>query len=228
MPWCPKCKSEYVEGITECADCKILLVDELVETTEEAVEAVAIDDMPVIEVEDDGREDIEKPSFVRKYENYHEKADNFKSSAYTLITVGILGMIALILLYLDVLPIHYYGAGKYLTCIVMGGLFIIFTVVGVKSFHSAKQYESLALHEDAMTENIKKWVLENVDAKKIMQNEKEKNPNMGEEMKYFFYFGALKKQVSQAFPEASEEYLDNLLEELYEQLFERSISSLRS
>ncbi|MCR5331860.1 MAG: hypothetical protein K6E62_11855 [Lachnospiraceae bacterium] len=29
MPWCPKCKNEYQEGITVCADCGIPLVDEL-------------------------------------------------------------------------------------------------------------------------------------------------------------------------------------------------------
>lgn len=34
MPWCPKCKNEYVEGITECADCHTMLVDELAEEEE--------------------------------------------------------------------------------------------------------------------------------------------------------------------------------------------------
>lgn len=29
MPWCPKCKNEYVEGITTCADCGVALVAEL-------------------------------------------------------------------------------------------------------------------------------------------------------------------------------------------------------
>lgn len=29
MPWCPNCKTEYQEGITECADCKTALVDRL-------------------------------------------------------------------------------------------------------------------------------------------------------------------------------------------------------
>lgn len=33
--WCPKCKNEYVEGITLCADCGVELVDELPEETDE-------------------------------------------------------------------------------------------------------------------------------------------------------------------------------------------------
>lgn len=31
MPWCPKCKNEYIEGVTTCADCGVDLVDELAE-----------------------------------------------------------------------------------------------------------------------------------------------------------------------------------------------------
>ncbi|MCH5265287.1 MAG: hypothetical protein J1F02_05260 [Lachnospiraceae bacterium] len=31
MPWCPKCRNEYVEGITTCVDCGVELVDELPE-----------------------------------------------------------------------------------------------------------------------------------------------------------------------------------------------------
>lgn len=38
MPWCPKCKMEYREGITVCSDCKIELVEEL----EQEVEMVTI------------------------------------------------------------------------------------------------------------------------------------------------------------------------------------------
>lgn len=29
MPWCPKCKTEYREGFTTCADCNVELVEEL-------------------------------------------------------------------------------------------------------------------------------------------------------------------------------------------------------
>lgn len=35
MAWCPKCKSEYREGFTVCADCKVPLVESLDETERE-------------------------------------------------------------------------------------------------------------------------------------------------------------------------------------------------
>lgn len=35
MPWCPKCRNEYREGFTVCADCGAELVDELGEFEEE-------------------------------------------------------------------------------------------------------------------------------------------------------------------------------------------------
>ena len=31
MPWCPKCKNEYREGITTCVDCNEALVEDLSE-----------------------------------------------------------------------------------------------------------------------------------------------------------------------------------------------------
>lgn len=35
MPWCPKCRNEYVEGMTTCAECGVDLLDELPEEMEE-------------------------------------------------------------------------------------------------------------------------------------------------------------------------------------------------
>lgn len=37
MPWCPNCRSEYREGFTECADCKVALVDELPPVAEKKI-----------------------------------------------------------------------------------------------------------------------------------------------------------------------------------------------
>ncbi len=36
MPWCPKCKNEYREGITICSDCNVELVDDLSEVVSDS------------------------------------------------------------------------------------------------------------------------------------------------------------------------------------------------
>ena len=47
MPWCPKCRNEYREGFTVCADCGVDLVDEL---TEEEVKKIALLKAPLASV----------------------------------------------------------------------------------------------------------------------------------------------------------------------------------
>ncbi len=60
MPWCPKCKNEYVKGMTICADCDVALVDELPEELPE--------DMPVVLGHIDTKESGEKIVMFLSYE----------------------------------------------------------------------------------------------------------------------------------------------------------------
>ncbi len=52
MPWCPKCKTEYQEGIEKCADCGSDLVDELPE------EEAAISEEELAEAEESAAEEV--------------------------------------------------------------------------------------------------------------------------------------------------------------------------
>lgn len=45
MPWCPKCRNEYVEGVTVCADCGCALVDSPEEYSRAELEQGAQDKM---------------------------------------------------------------------------------------------------------------------------------------------------------------------------------------
>ena len=48
MPYCPKCKAEYREGITECADCHVPLVDSLPEEAKLESGEIENSDLPEI------------------------------------------------------------------------------------------------------------------------------------------------------------------------------------
>ncbi len=48
MPWCPKCKSEYREGVTYCEDCKVDLVD-IISNEPELVDLALIEKKSVAE-----------------------------------------------------------------------------------------------------------------------------------------------------------------------------------
>ena len=48
MPYCPECKTEYQEGIKECADCHVPLVEKLEEEEVEKQQSVTEEDLPEI------------------------------------------------------------------------------------------------------------------------------------------------------------------------------------
>jgi hypothetical protein len=47
MPFCPKCRAEYIKGVEECPDCKLELVDVLPpKDRDEYVEMVELEKVP--------------------------------------------------------------------------------------------------------------------------------------------------------------------------------------
>ena len=241
MPWCPKCKCEYREGITECVDCKIALVDELppdsenpyleenqmqqmeqwvLEETEEPVVADAEQDVD-IETKIRNARMSAATDPVRVYQDKKSKAEDFKSSAYTLIIVGTIGIIALVLLELGVFPFSLAAPGKYITYGVMGTMFLIFIIMGFSSFKSSKKYADEAKTEDDLTSRIKSWALENVTKESIVK--KAALPEqMPDEVKYFKYFELIKNAIKAEFGDMNASYLESLCEELYSEIFEEN------
>ena len=151
MAWCPKCKCEYVEGIEVCSDCGCSLVNDLEEAEREGqVEITPEMAMAFLQAmqqkgmdipgqkEEAGTEEAEPVKFYKPYINNEEKAEDNKASAYTLLLVGGVGLIFIVLMFLEVLPIRLTVSGKYMICGVMGVMFILFIVMGIVSMRNSK------------------------------------------------------------------------------------------
>lgn len=156
---------------------------------------------------------------VKVYQDKRAKAEDYKSSAYTLLLVGVVGIIALILMIMEVLPFRLVGNGKYITYGVMAVMFAVFIVMGISSFHSSEKYAKEATDEEDLTGRIKAWAKEHLTADSIKERVRFED-DTPDEMKYFQYFEAIKADVTQEFGSLNASYLEALCEELYTDIFE--------
>lgn len=278
MPWCPKCKNEYVKGITVCADCGCELVDSLedigqnpvcegpLEEMEQLAAFLTSNHFQGVSVRPGGQEgvyevhvsegdrkklsdtaavfyrEMEKRRFMEEtaeqetgeeaqealegarepagvYEDSGKKAEEFKSGAYTLLGVGVLGLAVLVLLILGVLPIRLNPTSQWMTCLVMGALFILFIVMGVQSMQSAKRLSEKGEKEASMKEKLEQYCRDNLQAAPIDEAAGVLDSD-ADEMRYFKRTERMKIQLADAFPDLDGGYLDHFVDEIYPQLFE--------
>lgn len=244
MPWCPKCKSEYVEGTETCVDCGSRLVETLEEPPEnndleqcileflEEGEMLVNSDLPENSDDESAEENSDFPEKsedseqeVRRipvmappvYESARSRAEEHRSGAYPLLTMGTLGLLADIALFAGFIPISMNPASKLITCGVMGALFIIFIVMGISSLRSYKEYAGKAVEEENLEEQIRLWCSENLQAEAIDSTLPAEET--AEEMKFFYRTEQMRLLLLQQFPEISESYLDHMIEELYPEIF---------
>ena len=218
--WCPICKNEYVEGITICADCGSELVECL---TEETTESNPGDNSP--NSGDLGGEDAEpeaeagRPVLSRGvYKDNAQKAADCKDSGYTLTVIGGIGLAGVVLSAAGVLPFQLRGSAAVLSYGVMGAMFLIFLVIGIRSIQSAGIFKKKALTESNVKEEIMNWSRENLDAERIDAGLPA--AAVSEEENYFRRTAYMKEQISQSFVNLEDGFLDNLIEELYAEIFE--------
>lgn len=225
MPWCPKCRNEYITGVQKCVDCGCNLVDSLeqaqpvIHTSQEEMQ------QPVRHEEESLNQELikqQKQSAMFQgshiYQKSSEKAEDFRSSAYVLLLVGIGGMVLLVLIAMGLLPIRLAGWNRYLTGGVMGTMFLLFIIMGILSLRSSKTLLGKAVREDELTREILNWCSKNLTAEAVdgILTEEQDLP---EEAKYFKRTLYMKERINHQFLNLDENYLEQLVDDYYQEIY---------
>lgn len=238
MPWCPKCKTEYREGFSVCADCGSRLVEEL---TEEAAEESgrpldfrtedSFDEEPRDNMGHSGQGEAEEdiPAAGEGavqgrtgglYQDSSEKASDNRSSAWVLLGLGAVGMIAVILGVAGVLPLQL--GNPYLFYGVMGAIFILFVVAGIVSMKNARFFEKKAESENSLRQTLLDWCKDNLNAADI--DAEVCGEGVSEEIAYFRRFSCIKEKLNHQFVNLNQGFLDQFIDDyIYDEIFGKRV-----
>jgi hypothetical protein len=153
------------------------------------------------------------------YQNSARLAEENRSSGYMLLVIGGVGLLAVILLFMDIISLPFLSANKYMVCGVMGGLFFLFTVMGILSMKSSKVLEKKAETENNLTSEMRKWCTANLTAEKIDEDLFQEEET-GEEIRYFKRTDRMKQMIARQFMNLDEDFLDAFVDDYYPELFD--------
>lgn len=270
MPWCPKCKNEYKEGIKVCADCGCQLfdtlgaemvaffgpedeADKLLDYIEEngfdfaykqynskegryeiIVQESKVNDLrPSMKLYydkiraaenekmqnfDEMYENVEadEPLTLKRYKKPAERAVEYKAGAATLLFLGVLGIITLILIDLQIIPLYFTMDRKILINVVLGGTFVLFVGLGINSYMTYKKLIDQVKVDDELEQKITDWFNTNVNVDDITNKE---NPEESEEILYFNRFKNIKSKINGQFDDLDQAFVEYLADILYNDLF---------
>lgn len=164
------------------------------------------------------------------YVDKMHRAEEYKSSAYSLILVGVAGIVLLVLIHMGVLPVHFAGAAKVMITVVMGGMFVAFFVMGFLSFGSYKRYLVVAKEEENLIEEINAYLSEHADKNHIDAMVKAKGAEIqassSEEIDeegagaYYIRMRMIKAVLDEKYADEDSLLIDHLAEEWYGKVFE--------
>lgn len=177
--------------------------------------------------EEGDEEGVKKAPEVRKNGSYVDKkvkAEEYKSSAFALLFIGALGIVALVLLWMGVLPFHMYGMGKLVFSGVMGFLFLVFFVMGINSIKMYKTYVGVANKETSLIDDVNAFLEANMQkeqvdsATHIPENLEADDETLAQ--LYFVRMGYIKKQLLDNFSELDIPLADKLADDWYSKQFD--------
>jgi len=205
------CKEEdYKEALKQV---QIFVQEESKRIMEEKLASMSEEELQALKEEEE-QQQVFVPSNV--YQNYEVKAEENKSSAYSFLVVGILGVIVVILSWFEVLPFSIGGAGNWLSHGVMMAIFIIFVIVGIVSAKSVGKYKTLAGQEADHQSELTVFLEEAFSYEVLSEITAD-----SEEEAYFKRMQYMREEVSLKYAEQNLDasFVESLLDAHYDKIF---------
>lgn len=154
----------------------------------------------------------------KPYEDTAKIAEEYKSGADSLLIVGIIGIVALVLLHLGVIPLSLPTFTKWMITGVMGFLFVVFVFMGIASRKSYANLKEQASSDHNTKDDIIKYLKENVNPEEFDADIISDDPGM--EILYFRRMEKLKAMVYAYSEGIDVSFAEYILEEVYPDIFE--------
>ena len=154
----------------------------------------------------------------KPYEDAAKIAEEYKSGADSLLIVGAIGIVALVLLHLGVIPISLPSFTKWMITGVMGFLFVVFVFMGIASRKSYANLKQQASSDHSTKEDIINYLKENINPEEFDAGLTADEPGM--EILYFRRMEKLKAMVYSYSEGIDVSFAEYILEEVYPDIFE--------
>ena len=154
---------------------------------------------------------------VPSYTKLSDKYNDIKSSAATMLIVGLAGIIFMVLVIAKIIPLPLNSETSWLFNTILGGIFIIFVIAGIVSFMHAKQVKIDADEEDLLIKKILDWADKHFTSAVIDENVDLDQP---EELMYFARADKIKDELMHEFESADEALVYELTEQIYQRIYE--------
>lgn len=158
----------------------------------------------------------EKKAIPGVYQDKQEKAEEYKSSASALLIVGVLGIAAIIINEMGVLPFTL-SFHKPMVYGVMGTVFALFIIFGIYSLIHYKKLLKQADAEDDVAKQMKDYLNTHFSKEQMLSDEK--SEGKGEEQLYFIRTAKMKSQLMKQFTDADEALVEKLVDDHYDECF---------
>ena len=213
MPWCPKCKNEYVPGIAKCSDCNVDLVSSLDEIDLLSEDSISEEVTSFESIPKEGTSFLhatDSPMYTKASERKEEYSSSYTAFVFLFLLCTMLVVLSqfhLIPLFEDhALPLQY---TIILSCIAFLSLIL--------AYYARKKSKKLVFEAQEEEQKLADLIVEFKARVDIPQTD----PSLSSEEQFFIQNEWILNTLHDTHPDYSESYCDYAAEQLFILLFEK-------